>query len=286
MARDAARWDPADPVLARFIDRTTERPTLIGTIGDIFRHAEILRTLAVRDLKLKYRGSLLGFLWSLLNPISLVIVYTFAFKVVLRHPQPEYPYFVLTGVLAWTFFANAASMSTGAITDSAGLVRAARFPRAILPVTTVFFNLAQYLLTLLVFLPIMLIAVGRAPSWPMLMFPVVLALQAAFAVGVALVLSATATMFRDVRHLVEVGLPILFWTTPIVYPIAQVPESLRVAVMLGPMTPFVVSYQRIFNEGLWPDTTALLVAGTYGLGALLLGLIVFRSLEDGLGEQL
>jgi ABC-2 type transport system permease protein len=277
---------PANAELARFVDRTTERASLIGMLRDLAGHAELLRNLVLRDLKLKYRGSVLGFLWSLANPLAMVLVYTFAFKTIMAIQQPNYHYFVLIGLLAWTFFANASTMSTGAIIESTGLVRAVRFPRAILPVATVFFNLAQYLLTVVVFLPIMFLAIGRAPTWPMALFPVILLLQAAFAVGVALLLSAATTNFRDVRHLVEVILPFLFWTTPILYPMAIVPESVRTLVLLSPMSPFVAGYQSILYDGVWPDPATMIVASVYGLSMFALGTVVFLSLEDELAEQI
>lgn len=270
----------------RFIDRTTAREVPLETIGAIASHWEFLKNLVLRDLKLKYRGSVLGFLWSLLNPLAVVLAYTVAFKYILQVPQPDYPFFVLLGVLAWTFFAGAVTMSTGAIIESGGLVKAVQFPRAILPVATVFFNLAQYLLTALVFLPIMLVVRRQFPSWPMALFPVFLLLQVAFTIGIALMLSAATTYFRDIRHLVEVGVQLLFWTTPIVYAMDFVPEAMRPLIQFSPMSPFITAYHRIFYDGSWPETQTWVIAVGYAVGALAAGIAVFVRLQDELGEQL
>jgi lipopolysaccharide transport system permease protein len=282
----ASRRAPADPIDAHFIDRTTEPSSLLQTFRSLVAYRELLRQLVMRDLKLKYRGSVLGFLWSLGNPLAMVIVYTFAFKYILLMDDPGYVFNVLLGIMTWSLFAQAATMSTGSIIESTGLVRAVRFPRAILPVATVFFNLAQFLLTAAVFVPIMLLWLGLPPAWPMLLFPVLLTLQVAFIVGVALMLSVFTTKFRDVKHLIEVVLPLLFWTTPIFYPLSFVPESMRMAIQLSPMSPFVISYQRILYDAQVPDMFVTIIAVVYGLSMLAIGAMIFLSAEDELVEQL
>ena len=246
----------------------------------------MIRNLVHKDLKLKYRGSVLGFVWSLVNPLALVGVYTVAFKYILGVKQPGFPFFILIGVMAWSFFANSAVMATGAIIDGGSLVKAVRFPRAVLPIATVLFNLAQYLLMLVVFLPAMFLTF-RVPSvGPLLMFPAFLAMQLAFTVGTALLLAAATAYFRDVRHFVDIALLMLFWTTPIVYPLSQVPDWLRLPILLSPMSPFIVAYHAIFFDGVAPDASVWAVAIAYSLTMLALGTVWFVSVEDELSEHL
>jgi ABC-2 type transport system permease protein len=271
------------PVL---IDRAAARPALAASLLSVFSYRELVRNLVLKDLKLKFRGSVLGFLWSLVNPVAMVAVYTLAFKYILASKQPGFPFFVLLGVLAWSFFANSAVMSTGAIIDGGNLVKAVRFPRAVLPLATVLFNLTQYLLTVIVLLPAMFLIYRVPPSGPMLLFPVFLLLQVGFTIGVALILAAATTFFRDVRHFVDIGLSLLFWTTPIVYPLEQAPEWLRSALLVSPMTSFVVSYQRIFYDGEWPGALVWAGALGYGLGVFAIGTVWFMSVEDRFGEHI
>jgi lipopolysaccharide transport system permease protein len=193
---------------------------------------------------------------------------------------------VLLGLLSWSFFANSAVMSTGAIIDGGSLVRAVRFPRAVLPLATVLFNLTQYLLTVIVLLPAMFLIYRVPPSGPMLLFPIFLLLQVGFTIGVALILAAATTFFRDVRHFVDIALSLLFWTTPIVYPLDQAPEWLRPALLISPMTSFVVSYQRIFYDGVWPGGLIWTGALGYGLGMFAIGAVWFMSVEDRFGDHL
>jgi lipopolysaccharide transport system permease protein len=235
---------------------------------------------------LKYRGSVFGFLWSLANPLLMTVVYTIAFTYILRIRTEAFVFYLLLGVLAWTFFANSASMSTGAIADNAGLLKSLRFPRAILPIETVLFNLAQYLLTVSVFLPLMLIWYRVPLAAPMLLFPVFLALQVILTIGVALFLATATAFFRDVRHLLEVALAVLFWTTPILYELKQVPDRIQLLVLLSPASPFIVAYHDMFYYREWPDATIWLMAAAHAIGAFLIGALLFMAAEDRFTEQI
>jgi ABC-2 type transport system permease protein len=268
------------------IDRAAERPNLGDTFVSLIRYRELIKNLVMKDLKLKYRGSVLGFLWSLVNPIVMITVYTLAFTFVMRTAVHGFVFFLLLGLLAWTFFASAAAMSTGAIIDSGNLMKSVSFPRAILPIAAVIFNLTQYLLTVLVLLPIMLTVYRVVPSAPMILYPVFVTLQVLFTIGVAFLLAAGTAFFRDTRHLLDIALSALFWLTPILYPLTQVPEKLRLLILLSPLSPFVVAYQQMFFYQQWPSFTVWAVGLVYSIGTFLLGAWLFLSLEDRLAEQL
>jgi lipopolysaccharide transport system permease protein len=267
------------------VDRAEMMTTVGAVVTGLYAYRELLRNLVVKDLKLKYRGSVFGFLWSLANPLLMIVVYTIAFSFILGIRSERFVYFLMLGQLSWTFFASSATMSTGALVDNAGLLRSVLFPRAILPIGTVLFNLAQFLLTFAVFLPAMFLWYGIRPSAPMVLFPVFLALQVVFTIGVALTLATTTAFFRDVRHLLEVVLAALFWMTPILYDVVQVPERLRLLISLSPMSPFITAYHKLFFNQEWPEATVWLVAGAYALGAFIVGAMVFLAYEDRIMEQ-
>lgn len=277
---------PATDDMPGMMDRAAEPATLAGTLVSLVRYRELIKNLVLRDLKLKYRGSMLGFVWSLVNPLMMIAVYTVAFTYIIRNRIEGFVFFLMLGTLAWTFFANSASMSTGAVVDSGGLMKGVTFPRAILPIASVLFNLAQYLLTILVFLPVMLVIYRVPPSPAMLLYPVFLALQLLFTIGVAFVLAAGTAFFRDVRHLLEIALSALFWMTPILYPLAQVPERMRLLILLTPVSPFIVAYQQIFYYRQLPELTVWIVGVTYAVGMFLAGAWLFLSVEDQLAEQM
>lgn len=267
------------------IDRATELTTLRGMVLSLYGYRELLRNLVFKDLKLKYRGSVFGFLWSLANPLLMAVVYTVAFTFILQVRSEGFVFYLMLGLLSWTFFANSATMSTGAMIDNAGLLRSVRFPRAILPIATVLFNLAQYLLTVSVILPAMMLWYAVPLAAPMLLFPVFLSLQVLFTIGVALLLATATAFFRDVRHLLEVGLQVMFWMTPVVYELRQVPERVQLLILLGPVSPFVVAYHQLFFYRQWPSGDVWLAATAYAIGAFVVGALVFLGSEDRVMEQ-
>jgi lipopolysaccharide transport system permease protein len=194
-------------------------------------------------------------------------------------------FYLMLGLLAWTFFASSAAMSTGSIVDNGGLLKSVRFPRAILPTATVLFTLAQYILTVLVFVPLMLLVYRIPPAAPMLLFPVIVALQALFTIGVALILATSTAFFRDVRHLVEVALMVLFWTTPIVYTIHDLSGRLPQLILLSPLSSFVTAYHNIFYDRQWPSLEVWAIAITYTVVALSFGLWLIVRYEDSFAER-
>jgi ABC-2 type transport system permease protein len=269
--------------VADLVDRSDEM-TLGVVVVSLYRYRGLLKALVLKDLKLKYRGSVFGFLWSLANPLLMIVVYTLAFTMILGIRTEMFVFYLMLGQLAWTFFASSTMMSTGSIVDNTGLLRTVQFPRAILPIATVLFNFAQYLLTVAVFLPTMLVWYRIPLVEPMILLPAVLVLHVAFTIGIALILATATVFFRDVRHLVEVALAVVFWTTPIVYELDRVPERLRLLILLSPMSPFVVAYQKLFFFREWPDATVWLIATTYGVGAFVIGGALLLAFEDRFTE--
>ena len=267
------------------VDRSADGPSIQRTLAGLHRYRHLLRNLVLKDLKLKYRGSVIGFLWSLANPILMAAVYTIAFTRILDQQSEQFVFYLMLGLLAWTFFATSASMSTGAIVDNGGLVKSVSFPRAILPTATVLFNFAQYLLSVLVILPLLMIWYGVAPAPPMLLFPVFVALQVIFTAGVAMTLATGAAFLRDVRHFVEIALTVLFWATPIVYMASKVREPYRQAILLSPVSPYVTAYHDIFYFQRWPDAGIWATTVGYAIIAAAVGLWLIVRHEDRFAEQ-
>ena len=273
------------PVSGPMDDRAAEPRGIGRTLRGLRQYRHLLRNLVAKDLKLKYRGSVFGFVWSLANPLIMIAVYTVAFSYILQLRTPAFVFYLMLGVLAWTFFAGAIAMSTGALVDNGGLVRSVWFPRAILPIATVLFNFAQYLLTIVVFLPLMMVLYQVTPAAPMIAFPIFLALQLALTIGLALLTSVGTAFFRDIRHFVDVGLAILFWATPVVYETTQLPEQLRRVLLLTPLSPYLTAYHDLFYYRQWPAPEVWALAVGYAAIALAAGLWLISRVEDRLTEQ-
>jgi ABC-2 type transport system permease protein len=223
--------------------------------------------------------------WSLANPILMLIVYTLAFTYILGIRREAFVYFLLLGMLPWTFFASTTMMATGAIVESGGLLRSVRFPRTVLPVATMLFNLAQYVLTFGVLLPLMLVLFAVTPSASMAAFPVILLLLVLFTTGVALLVSAATAFFRDVKHLAEIALAALFWMTPIVYDLTDVPERLRLPILLAPMSPFVSALHDVFYHHALPDASVWAAAFAWSTATFVGGVSLFLTYEDRFAEH-
>lgn len=251
----------------------------------LWRYRELVRNLVWKDLKLKYRGSALGFTWSLANPLLMLGVYTLAFTYILGIRREGFVYFLLLGLLAWTFFSSTVSMSTAAIADAGGLLRSVRFPRMVLPVATVLFNLSQYLLTFAVLLPATWMVFRVTPSLTMLAFPLILVLLVAFTTGVALIVSAATAFYRDVKHLVEIALAALFWMTPVIYDLGDVPDRLRLPILVTPLSPFVTVLHDVFYHRAWPDASVWATAAAWSAAAFIGGVSIFLSYEDRFAEH-
>jgi ABC-type polysaccharide/polyol phosphate export permease len=274
----------ADPAL--FEDRAAAVVPLGLGLAGLLRYRELIRNLVLKDLKLKYRGSALGFLWSLANPLAMLVVYSVAFTYIIDIRRPRFVLFLFVGLLAWTFFASTISMATTTIAEAGGLLKSVRFPRTVMPMATVLFNLAQYLMTFAVLLPVMLFVYGVGPAAPMLAYPMVLLLLVLLTSGLALIVATANVYYRDVKHLVEVGLQVLFWATPVVYDLNDVPARLRPLILWSPMSPFISALHDIFYRQAWPGPAIWTTAAVWSVVVFLGGLLVFLRFEDRLAEQL
>jgi ABC-type polysaccharide/polyol phosphate export permease len=243
-------------------------------LSTLWQYRDLVRRLVGRDLRLKYKGSTLGFGWSLLNPLLMAAVYTAAFRYVLRIEVAHFPLFLLSGLLPWTFHANALTSAAGAVVDAGPLVRKVAFPRAALPVSAVGTQFVQFGLMFAVVVPL-LAAGGPGLSLAMAAAVPLALLLAGFVLGLGLLAARWYVFHRDVRHLLEVALQIWFWLTPIVYPVSLVPERARDLVWLNPMALFAVAFQDAAVHQSVPSAATWLVLTLMAVTSLTLGLVVF-----------
>ena len=260
--------------------------------ADLFRYRDLFLNLFRRELRVKYRGSVLGLGWTLINPIVLMVGYWLLFSILLKAVSIEnYPLFVLSGLVTWMFFQSAVQMACSSLLGHANLVKQVRFPRQLLPLSVVATNLVTMFVMLAVVLPLNLIIIPETRSTFWIAIPLFIPLTALVTAFAILFASATV-MFRDVEHLVVTMLLPWFILTPIFYTFDQLPgiqDHPRVADVLywgNPVAPFVESIRDPLFWGKLPHAGdvvyVILVAGA----ALLLASIVFRRVDDQLAAQL
>jgi len=260
-------------------------------VNTLFRHRQLIAALTARDLKARYRGSLLGYFWSLANPLLLLTVYTLVFtKFFPQQVVQPYPLFLFSGILPWTFFAAAVLESTNAISSNAGLIKKVMFPAEALPIVVVLSHLVHFVLAV----PILLAAIGIFAalgkftiSATILIAPLLMLLQTLFVAGVAMTVSSASVLFRDLRDIISNLLQLGFFVTPIIYLIDNVQSRLlRALLRVNPMTPFVVAYQDVFFFGRIPSVSDTVLILAYSTASLLTGFFVFDRLRDTLAEAI
>lgn len=259
---------------------------MIGLVRVLYRYRALISSLVSRELKARYRGSVLGFLWSFLNPLLLLLTYTLVFTIILRVPQTErmspYYLFFFCGLLPWTWFASSLLESSSVLIAGGNLIKKVLFPAEVLPTVTVLANLANFLLGM----PILLAFLaweGRLSS-TLLLLPIPIFVQLVFTLGCALFLSALTVHFRDMGNILAHVLQLWFFATPILYDVEILEGTIRQAMRLNPMGHIIISYQQILLFGHFDHWRGLAGSFVAGIVALAVGAFIFDRLRDTLSE--
>jgi ABC-type polysaccharide/polyol phosphate export permease len=264
----------------------------VGVYADLFRYNDLFLNLFRRELRVKYRGSMLGLAWTLINPLVLMGVYTVIFSVLWKAVSVKhYPLFVLTGLVTWMFFQGTLQMSCTSLLGQASLVKQVRFPRQLLPFSVVATNGVTMLVMLAIVLPLNLILVPetRTTFWAALplLFPLT-----GLVTAIAILLASATVMFRDIEHLISTVLLPWFILTPIFYKFDQLPgiEShptiANVLYYGNVVAPFVDAIRDPLFFGELPRLGNVIYAFGVAAGALVLAAFVFRRIDDQLAAQL
>lgn len=251
---------------------------------ELYQHRALLQILVVRELKARYRGTVLGFLWSFVNPLVLVLIYALVFSVYLRMEMPNYPAFLLCGIFPWTWFSLGLGEATNSIINNGGLIKKVYLPSELFPLVYVSSNMVHYLLTLPIQL-LVLVYFRMPPSGYLVFLPVIVFLQLIFMYGLALIFSSLAVQFRDVIHIVPNILMLTFFLTPILYPSTIIPERYDFLLALNPVAHLIQSYQDILYYGRPPSLLSMSAVILSDCVLLLAGLSFFEARSDLFAEE-
>lgn len=266
---------------------------MFANLRRLFGYRALIQSLVVRDLKARYRGSVLGFLWSFVNPLLLLLVYTFVFLVMpgtrmAIKPGENMPVFMFCGLLPWAWFSSSLLESSTVLVSGGNLIRKVLFPAEVLPLVTVIAGLVNFCLGLPILFGFILYFGIPVVLSDLLLLPLIVLVQLMLTLGLALLLSVLTVHFRDLRDLLANLLTLWFFATPILYKLKDVAafdERARNIMMLNPFAHLAVAYQQVLYEpGGFRDWWHLLVVGAAALVVLFIGFFVFDRLRDTLAE--
>ena len=263
---------------------------MLHNLVRLLHHRSLIQTLVARELKARYRGSVLGFFWSFINPLLLLLVYWFVFSVVLPGIRPidiePYALFMFCGLLPWTWFSSSVLEASNVLIAGGNLIKKVLFPAEVLPVVTVLANMIHFLLGLPIIAAALVYFAVPVRPLELLWLPVVVLVQLFLTLGLALIVSSLTVHFRDLKDILGNLMTFWFFATPIIYPMSLAPPSGKVLLDLNPFTHLVISYQEIlFYDGPFGHWKWLLALGGVSIVLFLLGYFLFDRLRDSFAEE-
>lgn len=261
-----------------------------GPLSDAARRLIVSRTLVkylvLKEIKVKSRGTYFGVAWTLMNPLFTIIVYFVIFRHIFRVGIPNFLAFFIIGFLMWTFFARAITAAARCVADNENLVKQAVFPLEVLPISAVLYHLFHHAVALGLALPLVLAFWGGKLTLNLLWVGVILAGFVCFTMAVALWLATIGVFFRDTQDILEVGLPMLFWATPVFYSVGMAPEYLRPILAANPLSSFLGAVRTALLEGRMPSSAQLGFAAAWVAVMLIFGTWVFARYGPRFAEEL
>ena len=256
-----------------------------SALAELLRYRQLVALLVVRELKVRYKRSLFGLLWTMLNPLLLMVVYTVVFSTIMKSPQRNFAIFLLSGLLPWLFFSVAVLQGLTSILVNQELIRKVRLPQAVFPLSVVGSNLVNFTLSLVPLF--LLMAFLRQPFTAALLFlPLGILILTVFTSGVTLLFATFTVFFRDVRHLAEVALQMLMYLSPVFYDLQMLGQhdawwfrAFRLLLRVNPLSYLLELVRDPVYYGRLPSLQTLGIASASALAALVLGFAVFRRLS-------
>ncbi len=246
---------------------------------------DIVYVLTQKEIKVRYKNSVLGYVWSILHPLAFAFVFYLTFKVFMKVPIENYPLFLISGLFPWQWFSNTVGSSVLVLLDNASLIKKLNFPREVIPLSSVMNHTFHFLLSIPVVMLFMYIYGKELSGLMLILMPLLLLIQLLITYGLALFLSSIHLFFRDTDRLVSIILTLLFYFTPVVYSESMIPESYRALLYLNPLAILIVSWRNLFLRG-FIDPSYLLSSLVYAILIFLIGYATFRRLSWRFAEVL
>ncbi len=257
---------------------------IIDKIKEVYDYRHMLKTLVKQDINGRYKGSFFGFLWTLLNPLLMLAVYSLVFQFVFRTGIEHYSIYLFICLMPWNAFANTIAVGTTCVSNNASILKKVYFPREVLPLAVVISNTIQYFFSaVIIFIALLVSGVGI--SWVAIFLPLIVLIQAIFSLGLIMILSAANVYIRDVQYIMNPVMMIWMYACPILYSISMVPEKFLKLYKLNPMTLIMQEYQNILYNKTLPDFRNLGIVFLVSIAFLIIGYLVFNKLQRRFAEE-
>jgi len=259
---------------------------MIQRLKNIFKYKDMIYSLVRRELRGRYKGSVLGFLWTYINPLCQIIVYTIVFSTIFKVDIDKFYLYLIIGMMPWIFFSSSIQGGSTCIRAQADMVKKIYFPREVIPISYVTSTFANMLFSfIIVFLAILVSGVGVNLT-ALLYLPIIMIIEYILALGLVFIISSATVYFRDLEQIVGVLMMAWIYLTPIMYDVDYIPESWRTLFFMNPMTPIIVVYHDILYNKQIPETLHMLQSGAVSVIILVIGFLIFTKLDKNFAEEM
>jgi ABC-2 type transport system permease protein len=258
---------------------------MIRLFKDLYSYRELLKNNIKKEIRGKYKGAWLGVLWSYLNPLLMLVVYSLVFSTIMKIEIPNYTMFLFTALIPWTFFTSTISQGSFSIISNGNILKKVFFPREIIPISVVTSNCINFLISFVIMFVFIAIS-GLGFSVYLIFLPLIILIQYILLLGIILITSSITVYFRDLEHIINVLLMLLFYGTPIVYSMEMVPDNMKGLLLLNPMTSIVNVYRDVLFYQRMPDFFYTMIMLVISILILVSGIYIFNRLQRNFAEEL
>ncbi|BCN32220.1 ABC transporter permease [Anaeromicropila herbilytica] len=259
---------------------------MLKRIQEIYSYREMIVSLVRKDLRGRYKGSVLGFLWTFINPLFQIIIYTMVFSVIMKSGIDRFYLYLIVGLIPWIFFSSSVNGGAVSIINQQDIVKKIYFPREVLPISYVTSSFVNMLFCFVIIFAVLFVTgVGINPL-AILCLPLVMCVEYILALGIALISAALTVYFRDLEHILGIVTMAWMYLTPIMYSVDMVPKNIIPIFNLNPLTPVIIAYRDILYYKRIPHLDTLFQATVFGIVILLIGSITFSHLQKNFVEEL
>lgn len=262
------------------------RGDMLNTIRELYQYREMIISLVKKELKGRYKGSVMGFFWTFLNPLLQLVVYTIVFSFLFPNNIEKFYIFLFVGLVPWLFFSTSLVGGSASVVNQQNLVKKIYFPRQVLPIAYVTGEFINMLLSFIVIFIVLIVSGFGIEIKALLMLPIVLVVEYLLVLGIAMLTSALTVYFRDLEYILGIVVMLWMYLTPVLYEIDQIPEEFRYLIYCNPMTGVILCYKDILYYKTLPNINNIGIACVVGITFLLLGFYSFNKLQKRFVEEL